>query len=110
MDEAPDRAVVDLQPTLNGQFGHQPPQREIPCPASRDQPVPVLTRNRPRLVTPHLPGRRTPGLPVALHPLDRAAGSNPEVARRTPAGHPTALDRPNHAITQVHGIGSTHQC
>jgi hypothetical protein len=53
MDELPHRPVVDLQPTLS-ELIHKPPQGEISALDPLQQPQPVLTRNRLRLVTSHL--------------------------------------------------------
>src|SRR5260370_35184518 len=93
MHEVPDRVVVNFQAAL-AQLHDQSTQREITRMASLDQPVSMLTRNHPRLVTAHPPRCHAAGLPKAFHPLNRRADPHAKISRRLMARHSATSHTP----------------
>ncbi len=85
MHEDPDGAVVDLQAPLR-QFRDQPAPGERLRTAALDQPDPMLTGDRPRIVPAHLAGGGAARLTPAPYPIDRRADADPEALCRRPAG------------------------
>jgi hypothetical protein len=109
VDEAPDRAVIDLEPTL-GKFGHKPTQGEVFLLRPLQQPSPVRARNRLRLVPAHLARRYAPGLTQPPHPVDGRADAYAELRCRLAAGHPASLNRRNHPLAKIDRIRFAHPC
>jgi hypothetical protein len=73
-----------------------------------EQPVAQIAGQQTGLVATDLPRRDTPGLPVPLHPLDRAALRNPEPGSRAPRRHALIHHRRKNPFAKVHRIGSNH--
>src|SRR5229473_6099874 len=69
----------------------------------------MLTRNRLRLVPAHLARRNAARLAQPPHPIDHRADAHAKLGRRPAPRHPTLLNRRNHPLTKIKGIGSSHR-
>ena len=108
MGKGPYRAVIDLDPACR-QLGNQTSQGEV-CLGPFQQPVTVCSRQSAWLVSADLARSGTARLAKPPNPLDRAAMRHPKMCRRRSSRHPASLNRQNHALAQIHRIGSDHAC
>src|SRR6516165_3201863 len=110
MQELPDRAALHLQPSHALKLLNELADGEVLLLTSCHQPRRMLAPKGLGLVPANLGWLHASCLPIARHPSDGGADSDPKPGRSLVARHPLGIDRRNNAFAQVHRIRFRHSC